>query len=135
MSDTEKKQIIIDEDWKSQVQTEKERAQATTGVSETAAADNAAQMEQSANPVPAATLEFLINTLTSQALFFLGLIPNPATNEAQIVLPQAKHFIDMIEVVQQKTHGNCTGHEAEQMKHSLTQLRLIYLEVANKAGK
>jgi hypothetical protein len=82
--------------------------------------------------VPAASLSFLIQTLGSQALVSLGLIPSPMTNKSERHLDQAQHFIDMLDVLEQKTAGNRTPEESEFLSTWLHQLRLAFIE-ARKA--
>ena len=55
---------------------------------------------------PPATLDFLVHTLFTQALMALGRIPNPITQKAMRNIPTAKHFIDTLAMLEQKTAGN-----------------------------
>ena len=75
-------------------------------------------------PAPPATLEFLVHTLFTQALMALGRIPNPITGKASKNLPTARHFIDTIAMLQEKTRGNCTQDEVRLLEEVLHQGRL-----------
>ena len=118
------KKIIVDEDWKSQVESERE-AEKMSG--EPAAADAA---KPSDVPLPPASLTYLATTLYFQATTSLGLMPDPATGKAEINLPLAKHFIDLLEVIQQKTEGNRTPEETEDLESMLHQLRMAFVQIA-----
>src|SRR5262245_16538255 len=117
---TEKK-IIIDENWKSQVQAEKENAATTEQRAE----------KRPKQPLPGASISFLFGTLATQALIALGLLPHPATNKAEKELDQAKHFIDTLGVLEEKTKGNLTPDEKKQLEAILFDLRMQYLQVSS----
>src|SRR5215471_7832757 len=107
MPETEKPKIIIDEDWKSQVQAEKEAAKAAeaqTPSSGTAAAKPETQPAD--RPLPPASLTFLCTTLATEAMIALGQIPNPITSKVELRPQQAKHFIDTLAMLDEKTKGN-----------------------------
>ena len=59
----------------------------------------------------------------------LGLMPDPVSGKAEKNLPQAKHLIDMLEVLQQKTEGNRTPQESEDIEAMLYQVRMAYVQV------
>jgi hypothetical protein len=78
--------------------------------------------------VPPATFEFLAHTLFTQALMALGRIPNPITKQAHKNLPTAKHFIDTLAMLEQKTAGNLTTEERHQLEEIQHQLRMMYMD-------
>lgn len=84
--------------------------------------------DSSSPPVPPATFEFLIHTLFTQALMALGRIPNPITKQAHRNLPTAKHFIDTLAMLEQKTAGNLTTEERHQLEEIQHQLRMMFLD-------
>ena len=77
--------------------------------------------------MPPATLEFLVHTLFTQALMALGRIPNPITKQAHKNLPTAKHFIDTLAMLEQKTAGNLTEDERRVLEEIQHQLRMMYM--------
>jgi hypothetical protein len=79
-------------------------------------------------PVPPASFEFLAHTLFTQALMALGRIPNPITKQAHKNLPTAKHFIDTLAMLEQKTAGNLTTEERHQLEEIQHQLRMMYMD-------
>lgn len=124
-----KSKLIIDEDWKSQVQAEKE------------ALDRQLHEEPHARPQPAAaglppaTLAVLLTTLATQTLVALGQIPDAVSGKPDVHLDEAKHFIDTLEMLQTKTNGNRTAEESQLLENLLHELRLGYVEVtAHVAG-
>src|SRR5215216_147988 len=98
------KRIIIDEDWKSQVQAEKEQAAKSKQPADESAAPS--QVDATDPPMPPATFEFLLTTLATEALVALGQVPHPTTGKAHVQRNQAKYLIDTIDVLRQKTTGN-----------------------------
>jgi hypothetical protein len=77
---------------------------------------------------PPATFEFLIHTLFTQALMALGRIPNPITKQSLRNPATAKHFIDSLAMLEEKTAGNRTTEESRLLEEIQHQLRLLYVE-------
>lgn len=86
----------------------------------------AAALESGA--APPATFEFLVHTLFTQALMALGRIPNPITKKAHRNVPTAKHFIDVLAMLERKTVGNLSADERRMLEEVQHQLRLQYME-------
>ena len=78
-------------------------------------------------PLPPADLFFLIGTLYIQGAMALGMLPNPVTKKAEVQLEQAKHSIDLLVVLQQKTEGNRTPEETAELEAALHELRMVYV--------
>ncbi len=76
---------------------------------------------------PPASFEFLAHTLFTQALMALGRIPNPITKKAHRNLPTARHFIDTLAMLEQKTAGNLTEDERRVLEEIQHQLRMMYM--------
>ena len=117
------KKIIVDESWKSQVEAERE-----------ALRQEKQQPPQAAEPsengdLPPPSLILLANSLYLQAAISMGLLPNPLSGKAEVHLPQAKHSIDTLTVLQDKTAGNRTPEETEAFEEMLHQLHLAYVSV------
>ena len=132
MSDSaDDKKIIIDEDWKSQVEAEKEEAEATREASDTADLTGSigSQDEKSPQeiPLPPADFTTIVSMLATQAMLNLGTLPNPMTGKTDRNLPQAKHAIDLVEVLQEKTKGNCNPQEEAMLQNLLHELRMAYV--------
>jgi hypothetical protein len=125
----DEKKIIIDEDWKAQVQAEKEAAAKSAP---SAKAEETSQPAGGAGhmPIPPASLEMLLTMLATEAMVALGQIPHPATGQPQADLGQAQYLIDLIEVLREKTKGNLSANEQQLMETLLHQMRLAYVESA-----
>jgi hypothetical protein len=110
--------IIVDDDWKSQVEKEKEELKDTADTAEGEAEEHA---------LPPASFMVLMSTLATQAMAAMGLIPDPMTGQPTVNLPMAKHFIDLLGMLQDKTKGNLTEEEANHLRDGLHQLRMIFV--------
>ena len=121
----EDKKIIVDEDWKEQVQAEKESAQRAQEEPPAAEANEAAQTGFGA--LPPADFRTLISMLATQAMMSMGALPNPISGKAEIHLDQARHFIDLVGVLQEKTKGNCTPDEEKMLDGLVHELRMGFL--------
>jgi Domain of unknown function (DUF1844) len=69
-----------------------------------------------------------ILSLGSSALFHLGELDHPDGAPSVPDLPLAKHTIDIIAMLEQKTRGNLTSPEARLVESLLFDLRLRYVE-------
>jgi hypothetical protein len=76
-------------------------------------------------------IEFVMMQAQNAALF-LGQIPNPKTGEGEVNLELAKMFIDQLSMIQEKTRGNLTTDETTVLKNTLSNLQMIYVEVARQ---
>jgi hypothetical protein len=84
--------------------------------------------------LPPADFAAIALSFASSALFHLGLVADPASGEpGQKNLPLARHSIDLLELLQQKTRGNLSPDEAELLTNLLTELRVRYVE-SSKGG-
>ncbi len=130
---SEEKKIIIDEDWKSQVEAEKEAAKHATDSSEASAAGPSADAGPSGADLPddpqmpPASFEMLLTTLATEAMMAMGQMPHPVTGETQVRRNQAKYLIDTIEVLKDKTEGNLSEPEAAAIEGLLHQLRMAFV--------
>ncbi|MBN1590316.1 MAG: DUF1844 domain-containing protein [Pirellulales bacterium] len=126
------KKIIIDEDWKSQVEAEREAAkqQKEAASEESPATGGESGADRMQWPEP--SLPLLVTTLATQAMASLGLMVAPGADQNQVDLAQAKHFIDTIELLQEKTKGNCTPEETAMLENILYELRMAFVAVKEK---
>ncbi|OYP29821.1 DUF1844 domain-containing protein [Rhodopirellula sp. MGV] len=108
-------ELVVDNDWKSQVEKEK-----------TAPAESPDADDPTAS-LPPASLAMLISTFYSQAMMALGVMANPSTNEKSTDLMMAKHFIDTLEMLQEKTKGNTDDEEDKMFDEVLHLLRMAYV--------
>lgn len=68
-----------------------------------------------------------------QTLVQLGKAPNPMTGETSVDLPNAKYSIDLLGILQEKTKGNLTQEEDEQLSSMLRDLRMEYVNTSKKS--
>jgi len=82
-------------------------------------------------PLPPATFEFLVLSLRSQAEVQLGLLHfGEEKDRPKPNLPLARHSIDMLGMLAEKTKGNLTMDEQRMIENSLTELRYRFVQAA-----
>ncbi|MGD9160374.1 MAG: DUF1844 domain-containing protein [Desulfobacteraceae bacterium] len=81
-----------------------------------------------APPLPEVNFNSLIFSLSSSALLHIGEIADPQTGEKRVDLPMAKHSIDIISMLKDKTKGNLDNEEQQFIDNILTDLRLRYVK-------
>lgn len=79
-------------------------------------------------PLPEVNFNSLIFSLSSSALLNFGEIADPQTGEKKKDLTLAKHSIDVIAMLQEKTKGNLTDEEQKFLDSILTDLRWRYVK-------
>jgi hypothetical protein len=72
----------------------------------------------------------LLISLSTQALMLLGEIPDLEGGEARRDLPGARHLIDLIAVLEQKTRGNLDADEAALLERILYDLRMRFVAIS-----
>jgi hypothetical protein len=77
---------------------------------------------------PPATFDFLVHTLFTQALMALGRIPNPITKQTMKNVATARHFIDTLAMLEDKTRGNLSTDEQRLLEEIQHQLRTMCIE-------
>ncbi len=85
-------------------------------------------------PVPPADFSFLVYSLTTQAQLQLGLLHLDADTAPAPNLPIARHTIDLLAMLQQKTQGNLSLQEKLLLENSLTDLRFRFVQIAEQSG-
>ncbi|HSQ23404.1 MAG TPA: DUF1844 domain-containing protein [Pyrinomonadaceae bacterium] len=73
----------------------------------------------------------LIMSLASNAAASLGMMPHPVTGETGVDLKTAKHWIDILGMLEQKTQGNLDEQEALMLENLLADLRMQYVSFTN----
>lgn len=142
--------LHIDNDWKKQAQEEKrklaEQEAAKKAQSTAPAAVPAATLPSagaaSAGPVssqraprgremPAASFPTLVQSLMTQALYYLGELGAPGA-EPVLNLDLAKHQIDTLHVLDEKTKGNLDATEQKMLDTALYETRMRFVSVASQ---
>ena len=86
-------------------------------------------------PLPPPTLVTLATGLATQAMVSLGVFPNPATGKSVMLLHQASHLIDSVQLLYEKTAGNRTDDETRTLESVLHELRMVYLAAQQEKEK
>jgi hypothetical protein len=82
--------------------------------------------------LPPPSFPLLIATYASQASVAFGHVANPIDGKTEVRLDLAKHAIDMLAIIEEKTKGNLTPDEVSMLENVLHQLRFQYLDAASK---
>jgi hypothetical protein len=105
----------------------------TTPAAETPSKDGARAGAGSDRALPPVDFSTFILSLGSSALIHLGEMEPPGETGKRRDLPMAKHTIDLLTLLWEKTRSNCTPEEDNLLESLLYDLRLRYVE-AVKAG-
>lgn len=137
MTDQDPSPILhVDDDWKAQAQAEKAKlaekekaakAQAAT----TDSAGSGAASRPAPGQIPPADFTTLVSSIATQALFSMGAMPDPQTGQRYTNLDIARHHIDSLSVVEEKTKGNLSDEESKMLSATLYELRQSYVQIAN----
>jgi len=79
-------------------------------------------------PLPEVNFNSLIFSLSSSALLHIGEIADPHTGEKRKDLALAKHTVDIIAMLKEKTKGNLDEEEEKFLENILTDLRWRYVK-------
>lgn len=82
---------------------------------------------------PASFINFLMS-IASNAAASLGMMEHPVTGQRGVDLPLAKHWIDVLGMLQQKTRGNLAPQEQQIFEGLLADLRLQYVTLTTRAA-
>jgi len=147
---TDQPKIIIDSDWKSQAQAEKDKLAAggkakpaspssSSGAVPATGTAASSPQGQTAEDLDAENrpigIQDLVSLLVTQALMYLGAMPDPQTGRAVVAPEYAKLHIDMLAVLEEKTKGNLTEKESQLLSRAVQELRLEFVEVAKAIQK
>ncbi len=86
-------------------------------------------------PIPPANFSFLVESILMQTQVQLGLLRFDEKDDAEPNLPVARHSIDMLAMLQEKTRGNLTTEEQRLIENSLTELRFRFVQVSDSLQK
>jgi len=98
--------------------------------------DTRGEQEARSYPLPPATFEFLAESLRLQAEMQLGLMRlGSEEQQPPADLDLARHTIDLMAMLQEKTRGNLSLEEQRLLENSLTLLRFRYVQVVEEEAK
>lgn len=88
--------------------------------------------------LPPATFEFLVESVLMQTQIQLGLLHfgnGEGEEQEEPNLPLARHSIDMLAMLQEKTRGNLSSEEQRLLENGLTELRFRYVQVQEEQNR
>ncbi len=115
--------VKVDEEWKARVKAEDEALDRAREEQK-----KAAQAGPATEQLPPADFATLVSMLSTQAMVALGVLPDPTSQKTEVRLPVARHFIDLLGVLEEKTKGNLNETERRLLDETLHQLRLAFVE-------
>jgi hypothetical protein len=127
VADTPK--IQIDSDWKAEAQKEKER------LAKIEAEKAATGKGGAAGELPPADFRTIVSMLAQQAIMGLGVMADRKTGGVIVDLEGSRFAIDLLDVLEQKTKGNLTADETEELKQILGDLRTRFVQIATVVSK
>ena len=74
----------------------------------------------------------LVNTFVQSAWISLGKVKNPVTDTLERNLEQATYYIDLLDMLQTKMKGNLSEWEEQYIIHSLSELKLNFIDEQKK---
>ena len=118
--------LHIDSDWKAQAQAEKARLAEQERQAKEKQTKGGQQGE-----LPEPSFSALITLLAQQAVMGLGVMQDPEGKGVMVDLEGAHFNIELLEVLEEKTKGNLTDEEADQLKQMLHELRTRFVQIAD----
>ena len=92
-------------------------------------------MSESAIPLPPPTFEFLVFSLKMQAEMRMGFLKMGEGMDDEPDLQAARHAIDMLGMLAEKTCGNLSLDEQRLIENSLTELRFRFVQASENVPK
>ena len=119
----DEKKIIIDDDWKEEAKKEKEKLAQEEKVEKK-------EQDKGHRTLPKGDFAALVSMLTTQAFYAMGVLDVEGQEDRETDLGFAKYNIDMLEMLEEKTKGNLNEQEVKVLVDTLSQLRMVYVQVA-----
>ncbi len=82
---------------------------------------------------PTSFVNFMMS-IASNGAACLGMMEHPVTHKREVDLELAKHWIDILGMLQQKTKGNLSAQEAKILDGLLADLRMQYVSLTSSAS-
>jgi len=84
-------------------------------------------------PTPSPEFSNLVEMLATNAIMHLGAAPQ--LGRGGVDIETARHFIDMLTALKEKTEGNLTEEEEKILNDMVSRLRMEYVGVVNQMSK
>jgi len=85
------------------------------------------------NFLPPASFTFLVESIMVQTQMNLGLFQTEEMEEPNLEI--ARHSIDLLAILQEKTRGNLTAEEHRTLENGLTELRFRFVQAAEELNR
>jgi Domain of unknown function (DUF1844). len=77
----------------------------------------------------------LVNTFVQSAWISLGKVKSPVSDTLERNLEQATYYIDLLDMLQTKMKGNLSEWEEQYVIHSLSELKLNFIDEQKKGDQ
>jgi hypothetical protein len=108
-----------------------DKAEEQTVKDSTIAAGDSTQEQEASQRPPIDFPSYLLSYYT-QGLVLLGEVPNPYTNKKEEDIEAARHTIDILSMLEQKTRGNLSKEEQQLLESVLYELRMKFMAKTNR---
>ena len=82
--------------------------------------------------MPEVSFSTFIMSLNTSVLYHLGELSDPETGQKSVNVDLARHAIDTLVVLEQKTKGNLTEEESELMRNILYDVKMRFVNAVKK---
>ena len=147
-------ELHIDDDWKKQAQEEKKRLAEEAEKRKTSAAPagpagviptqtaapsgrpspsgrSGGRSGREEREMPQASFGTLVQSMVTQILLYIGDLAVRGS-EGMVNLDMAKHNLDTLTLLEEKTKGNLSAEEQEMLDNALYETRMRYISVASR---
>ena len=78
---------------------------------------------------------YLVGTFHSSAKIALGKTENPMTKSTDINVEQATFYVDLLDLIQEKTKENLSDYEEQMLINTISELKLDLINEKNNKNK
>ena len=71
-------------------------------------------------------------SVSSAAFVGLGVAPHPSSGKSEVNADLARHNIDLLELIKEKTRGNLDKDEQNLLDHLLRETRMKFVEIQGR---
>jgi hypothetical protein len=111
--------------------TQSTQPQAATNAAHEPAQSDEDELPDADNPAGFANF---IMSIASNAASSLGMMEHPVTHKREVDLEVAKHWIDILGMLERKTKGNLASQEEKILESLLADLRMQYVSLTSSAS-
>ena len=78
---------------------------------------------------------YLVRTFQSSAWIALRKMENPMTDKTEVNIEQASYYVNLLEMIQEKTKGNLTDFEEQMLINTVSELKLNLIDENKRDSK